>query len=93
MVGEAATLRPRRKRTRHPRLAVGDRVRFAEGTVAGTGVVDAVTSNYAIIWVWTDDGQGRRMFLQGCGSIVSRLEMEPTAQESVAQEGPVPAAC
>lgn len=87
MVGEGATLRPRRKRTRHPRLTVGDRVRFAEGTVAGAGVVDAVTPDYSIIWVWTDDCQGRRMFLQGYGSIVSRLEMEATAQESVAQEG------
>lgn len=70
---ESTTLRPRRKRTRHPRLAVGDRVRFAEGTLAGTGVVDAVTSDYSVIWVWTDDGQGRRMFLQGYGSIVSSV--------------------
>ncbi|UUL76202.1 hypothetical protein NG819_20130 [Pseudarthrobacter sp. Fe7] len=74
VAGTAATPRPRRKRTRHPRLAVGDRVRFAEGTLAGTGVVDAVTSDYSIIWVWTDEGQGRRMFLQGYGSIVSVLE-------------------
>ncbi|BCW74667.1 hypothetical protein OUO20_01620 [Arthrobacter sp. FX8] len=70
---ESTTLRPRRKRTRHPRLAVGDRVRFAEGTLAGTGVVDAVTSDYSVIWVWTDEGQGRRMFLQGYGSIVSSI--------------------
>lgn len=74
MAGERATLRSRRKRTRHPRLAVGERVRFAEGTLAGTGVVDAVTSDYSIIWVWTDEGQGRRMFLQGYGSIVSALD-------------------
>ena len=73
MAGETATLKPRRKRTRHPRLAVGDRVRFAEGTVAGTGVVDAVTSDYSVIWVWTDDGHGRRMFLQGYGSIVTAV--------------------
>ncbi|WP_457948684.1 hypothetical protein ACTAQI_00070 [Pseudarthrobacter sp. alpha12b] len=73
MAGETATLRPRRKRTRHPRLAVGDRVRFAEGTLAGTGVVDAVTSDYSVIWVWADEGQGRRMFLQGYGSIVSAI--------------------
>jgi len=73
MAGKTAPPRPRRKRTRHPRLAVGDRVRFAEGTLAGTGVGDAVTSDYSIIWVWTDDGQGRRMFLQGYGSIVSAL--------------------
>ena len=73
-VREAAPPKPRRKRTRHPRLAVGDRVRFAEGTLAGTGVVDAVTSDYSIIWVWTDEGQGRRMFLQGYGSIVSAVE-------------------
>lgn len=82
MAGKTATPRPRRKRTRHPRLAVGDRVRFAEGTLAGTGVVDAVTSDYSIIWVWTDDGQGRRMFLQGYGSIVSVLRQEPAVQES-----------
>lgn len=73
MVGPAATLRPRRKRVRHPRLAVGDSVRYSEGTLAGTGVVDAITADYSIIWVWTDDGHGRRMFLQGCGSIVSSL--------------------
>jgi hypothetical protein len=54
-------------------LAVGDRVRFAEGTLGGTGVVDAVTSDYAIIWIWTDEGQGRRMFLQGYGSIVTAI--------------------
>ena len=69
--GQTSAHKPRRKRTRHPRIAVGDRVRFAEGTVAGTGVVDAVTSDYSVIWVWTDEGQGRRMFLQGYGSIVS----------------------
>ncbi|MFF1883371.1 hypothetical protein ACFVVC_18105 [Pseudarthrobacter sp. NPDC058196] len=73
VAGETPTLKPRRKRTRHPRLAVGDRVSFAEGTLAGTGVVDAVTSDYSIIWVWTDEGQGRRMFLQGYGSIVSAV--------------------
>ncbi|MDQ0770348.1 hypothetical protein QF031_003097 [Pseudarthrobacter defluvii] len=67
-------LKPRRKRTRHPRIAAGDRVRFAEGTVSGTGVVDAVTSDYSVIWVWTDEGQGRRMFLQGYGSIVTAVE-------------------
>ncbi|MEO5315639.1 hypothetical protein PV772_16230 [Pseudarthrobacter sp. CC12] len=67
-------LKPRRKRTRHPRIAVGDRVCFAEGTVSGTGVVDAVTSDYSVIWVWTDEGQGRRMFLQGYGSIVTAVE-------------------
>jgi len=50
---------------------VGERVHFAEGTTTGTGTVDAVTSDYAIVWVWTDEGQGRRMFLQGYGSIVS----------------------
>lgn len=87
MAGKAATPRPRRNRARHPRLAVGDRVRFAEGTLAGTGVVDAVTSDYSIIWVWTDEGQGRRMFVQGYGSIVSALQ-----EEAAEQEDPV-AAC
>ena len=76
VAGETATLKPRRKRTRHPRLAVGDRVRFAEGTLSGTGMVDAVTSDYSVIWVWTDEGQGRRMFLQGYGSIVSAVAQE-----------------
>ena len=84
MAGKAATPRPRRKRTRHPRLAVGDRVRFAEGTQAGTGVVDAVTSDYSIIWVWTDEGQGRRMFLQGYGSIVSVLSEAVEPQQASA---------
>jgi hypothetical protein len=74
--GQPATLKPRKKRTRHPRIGVGDRVRFAEGTLAGTGVVDAVTSDYSVIWVWTDEGQGRRMFLQGYGSIVSAVTQE-----------------
>ncbi|MHC6591497.1 hypothetical protein [Arthrobacter sp. C152] len=73
------TLRPRRKRIRHPRLAVGDTVRYCEGTLAGTGVVDAVTADYSIIWVWTDGGHGRRMFLQGCGSIVSAVGAEEDA--------------
>lgn len=73
MVGETSTVRPRKKRIRHPRLEVGDRVGFAEGTLSGTGVVDAVRPDYSIIWVWTDDGQGRRMFLQGYGSIVSAI--------------------
>jgi len=85
--GKTPTPRPRRKRTRHPRLAVGDRVRFAEGTLAGTGVVDAVTSDCSIIWVWTDEGQGRRMFLQGYGSIVSALSDEAEEPEDA------PAAC
>ena len=46
-------------------------MRFAEGTLSGTGTVDAVTSDYAIVWVWADEGQGRRMLMQGYGSIVS----------------------
>jgi hypothetical protein len=82
LAGERATLRSRRKRTKHPRLAVGDRVSFAEGTLAGTGVVDAVTSDYSIIWVWTDEGQGRRMFLQGYGSIVSAVAQESQQEEN-----------
>ncbi|ACL39034.1 hypothetical protein Achl_1040 [Pseudarthrobacter chlorophenolicus A6] len=75
---QTAPPRPRRKKTRHPRFAVGDRVHFAEGTTTGTGTVDAVTSDYAIVWVWTDEGQGRRMFLQGCGSIISSVAGEET---------------
>ncbi|MDQ1052844.1 hypothetical protein QE394_000772 [Arthrobacter sp. SORGH_AS 212] len=71
MVAPVAPPQPRRKKVRHPRLSVGERVHFAEGTTTGTGTVDAVTSDYAIVWVWTDEGQGRRMFLQGYGSIVS----------------------
>lgn len=85
--GDTVTLKPRRKRTRHPRLAVGDRVSFAEGTLAGTGVVDAVTSDYSIIWVWTDDGQGRRMFLQGYGSIVLAAQQEHEPDVDAAGNG------
>jgi hypothetical protein len=73
VVGPATPARTRRKKTRHPRLAAGDRVHFAEGTITGTGTVDAVTADYSIIWVWADEGQGRRMFLQGCGSIVTAM--------------------
>lgn len=79
---QTAPPQPRRKKVRHPRLAVGERVHFAEGTLSGTGTVDAVTSDYSIIWVWTDQGQGRRMFLQGYGSIVS-----PAGEEDAYDDG------
>jgi hypothetical protein len=69
--------RPRRNRVRHPRFEIGERVSFVEGGVSGTGVVDAATGDYSIIWIWTDGGRGRRMFFQGCGSIISSLEDQP----------------
>jgi hypothetical protein len=56
---------------------VGEPVSFIEGSLSGTGVVDVVTDDYSIVWVWTDGGLGRRMFFQGCGSIVSSLKDQP----------------
>jgi hypothetical protein len=76
VVAKTTQSRPRRNRVRHPRFTVGERVSFAEGGLTGSGVVDAVTRDYSIIWIWTDGGLGRRMFFQGCGSIVS-LEDQP----------------
>jgi hypothetical protein len=77
VVGKTTPSRPRRNRIRHPRFAAGDRVSFAEGGLTGTGVVDAASRDYSIIWIWTDGGLGRRMFFQGCGSIISSLENQP----------------
>lgn len=64
----------RRNRVLHPRFAVGEHVRFADGTLSGTGVVDVATADYSIIWIWTDGGSGRRMLLQGLGGIVEPLQ-------------------
>jgi hypothetical protein len=72
--GSARTSRRKRRRIRHPKFTIGERVRFADGTFTGTGVVDAVTADYAIIWLWTDGGTGRKMFLQGSGTIVEPIE-------------------
>ncbi len=69
--------KPRRKRIRHPRFTLGERVSFLDAGLSGTGVVDAMTGDYSIIWIWADGGLGRRMFFQGCGSIVSPLENQP----------------
>ena len=66
--------RRNRNRIRNQRFAVGEQVRFADGTLAGTGVVDAVTADFSIIWIWADGGSGRRMFLQGMGAIVEPLQ-------------------
>jgi hypothetical protein len=76
LTAQGSASRKRRSRTRHPRLAVGERVRFVDGTFAGAGVVDAATKDFSIIWVWTDGGAGRKMFLQGPGTIVESLEDE-----------------
>lgn len=74
MTGGSARTSPRKgNRIRHPRFIIGERVRFADGTFTGTGVVDAVTADYAIIWLWTDGGAGRRMFFQGSGTIVEPI--------------------
>lgn len=91
MTGPAVLPKPRRKRARHPRLAIGDRVHYAEGTATGTGTVDAVTSDYSIIWVLTDEGLGRRMFLQGYDSIVSSVEEEASDDGAGPGAGPATA--
>jgi hypothetical protein len=64
------TPRRTRNRVRHPRLTIGEHVRFTEGSVKGTGVVDAATADFSIVWLWTDGGNGRRMFLQRLGTII-----------------------
>ncbi|MET3142545.1 UNVERIFIED_ORG: hypothetical protein ABIB13_002262 [Arthrobacter sp. UYEF2] len=62
--------------------------------MTGTGFVDTATDDYSIIWVWTDGGQGRRMFLQGMGAIVEPLEQpgDGDGQESVGELAPHEAA-
>ncbi|HEX7201903.1 MAG TPA: hypothetical protein VF249_03945 [Arthrobacter sp.] len=50
---------------------------FLDAGLSGTGVVDAMTGDYSIVWIWADGGLGRRMFFQGCGSIISSLEDQP----------------
>jgi hypothetical protein len=72
--GSARTSRRKRNRVRYPKFSIGERVRFADGTFTGTGVVDAFMADYSIIWLWTDGGTGRKMFLQGSGTIVEPLE-------------------
>ena len=69
--------RLRRKRIRHPRFTIGERVSFLDAGLSGTGVVDAMTGDYSIVWIWADGGLGRRMFFQGCGSIIASLEDQP----------------
>lgn len=77
MVGKTNHSRTRRNRVRHPRFSVGERVSYIEGSLSGTGVVDVVTEDCSIVWVWTDGGLGRRMLFQGCGSIISSLKDQP----------------
>ena len=69
--------RLRRKRIRHPRFTIGERVSFLDAGLSGTGVVDAMTGDHSIVWIWADGGLGRRMFFQGCGSIIASLEDQP----------------
>ncbi|WP_255482230.1 hypothetical protein [Pseudarthrobacter sp. NBSH8] len=76
--GSLTSSRKRRNRIHHPRFVVGEQVSFAEGTLTGTGVVDAATADFSIIWVWTDDGGGRKMFLQGHGAIVKSAKDSST---------------
>jgi hypothetical protein len=51
----------KQSRIRHPQIHIGGHVRFAGGTFAGTGVVDAAAADYTIIQVWTDGGAGPRV--------------------------------
>ncbi|WP_240720788.1 hypothetical protein [Pseudarthrobacter sp. NamE2] len=63
-----------RNRVRHPRFDIGQHVRYSEGPESGTGVVEAATDDWAIVWLWTDCGKGRRMLLQGMGAIVAPID-------------------
>ncbi|WP_138416744.1 hypothetical protein [Sinomonas gamaensis] len=41
---------------------MGDRVLFdAPGLRKGTGTIDAAMADGSIVWVWPDDGMGRKM--------------------------------
>lgn len=66
-------VRSSRNRTKHPRFRVGEHVRFADGHLTGTGIVDDATNDGAILWVWADGGNGRKMLLQGHGTLVESL--------------------
>ncbi|MFF1385181.1 hypothetical protein ACFVWT_16600 [Arthrobacter sp. NPDC058288] len=66
-------VRASRKRTKHPRFRTGEHVRFADGHVTGTGVVDDSTDDGSVLWVWADGGNGRKMLLQGRGTSVESL--------------------
>lgn len=41
--------------------AVGDRVVFEAGGIAGSGVIDDVMPDGSVVWVWPDDAMGRKM--------------------------------
>jgi hypothetical protein len=41
--------------------SVGDRVAFDADGFVGSGVVDDVMPDGSVMWVWPDDGMGRRM--------------------------------
>ncbi|MBP1233989.1 hypothetical protein JOE40_003632 [Arthrobacter sp. PvP102] len=71
--GSLPSVRTSRKRTKHPRFRTGEHVRFADGHVTGTGVVDDSTRDGSVLWVWADGGNGRRMLLQGRGTSVESL--------------------
>ena len=72
-------VRRSRNRIRHPRFRIGEHVRFADGHLTGTGVVDDATNDWAILWVWADGGNGRKMLLQGRGTQVESLGAGPAA--------------
>lgn len=71
--GSHPPVRMSRKRTKHPRFRTGEHVRFADGHLTGTGVVDDSTKDGSVLWVWADGGNGRKMLLQGRGTSVESL--------------------
>lgn len=71
--GSVSRVRRSRNRIRHPKFRIGEHVRFADGHLTGTGVVDDATNDWSILWVWADGGNGRKMLLQGRGTQVESV--------------------
>ena len=74
--GSLPRVRRSRNRIRHQQFRIGEHVRFADGHLTGTGVVDDATKDWAILWVWADGGNGRKMLLQGRGTQVESLDAD-----------------
>lgn len=72
--GSVPRIRRSRNRIRHPKFRIGEHVRFADGHLTGTGVVDAATNDWSILWVWADGGNGRKMLLQGRGTQIESVQ-------------------
>jgi hypothetical protein len=57
-------------------LSTGDRVVFETDGFGGAGIVDDAMPDGSVIWVWTDDGMGRRMICTKDGASIAREDGE-----------------